>query len=242
MSTRSHLFLKVITPLALWGSEGARRLTKRQSALSGRSRPLLRRAARVGGEASRLLTCAAALFLALSLHAQTNLTGRVYHHPNIMADEINKLIQDGNKDLDKAKKEAVAKAEKEKGRKLTAAELKEVDEKVAEAMKIMEAMRKGLKTEITATFKTDQDMVMKIDMRISEEALKAAGVGWAKRKAIRAALAVAPSTEKAKYVVKDNLVIINDGEETDTLTLSPDGKYLSGAMDEKTLFKLTRIK
>ncbi len=35
----------------LWGSEGNRRLTKCQSTLSGRSRPLLRRAARVGGEA-----------------------------------------------------------------------------------------------------------------------------------------------------------------------------------------------
>ena len=190
----------------------------------------------------RLLTCAAALFLALSLHAQVNLTGRVYHHPNIMADEINKLIKDGTKDISKTKQDAVAKAEKEKGRKLTAAELKEVDDKVAEAMKIMEAMRKGLKTEITATFKTDQDLVMKIDMRVSEEALKAAGVGWAKRKAIRAALAVAPSSQKARYVVKGNLVIIRDDEETDTLTLSPDGKYLSGQMDEKTIFKLTRIK
>lgn len=190
----------------------------------------------------RLLTCAAALFLALSLHAQVNLSGRVYHHPNIMADEINRLIKDGTKDISKTKQDAVAKAEKEKGRKLTAAELKEVDEKVAEAMKIMEAMRKGLKTEVTVTFKSDRELVMKMDMSVSDDVLKAAGVGWAKRKAMQAALAVAPSTEKAKYVVKDNLVIINDGEETDTLTLSPDGKYLSGQMDEKTKFKLTRIK
>lgn len=190
----------------------------------------------------RFFAFAAALFLAIGLHAQTNLTGRVYHHPNIMADEINKLIQDGNKDLDKAKKEAVAKAEKEKGRKLTAAELKEVDEQAAEAIKIMEAMRKGLKTEITATFKTDQDLVMKIDMSVSDDVLKAAGIGWAKRKALRAALAVAPSSQKAKYVVKGNLVIVTDDKETDTLTLSPDGKYLSGRMDEKTRFKLTRTK
>ena len=190
----------------------------------------------------RLAAYIAALLMAMGANAQTSLAGRVYHHPNIMADEINKLIQDGNKDLDKAKKEAVAKAEKEKGRKLTAAELKEVDEQAAEAIKIMEAMRKGLKTEITATFKTDQDLVMKIDMSVSDDVLKAAGIGWAKRKALRAALAVAPSSQKAKYVVKGNLVIVTDDKETDTLTLSPDGKYLSGRMDEKTRFKLTRTK
>ena len=190
----------------------------------------------------RLDAFAAALFLALGLSAQTNLAGRVYHHPNIMADEINKMLKDKTKDLDQAKKEAVAKEEKEKGRKLTADELKKVDEQVAEAEKIMEAMQKGLKTEITATFKTDQDLVMKVDMSISDDALKAAGVSWVKRKAIRAALAVAPSSQKAKYVVKGNSVIVDDGEETDTMTLSADGKYLSGRMDEKTSFKLIRTK
>ena len=190
----------------------------------------------------RLAAFSAALFLALGLSAQTNLAGRVYHHPNIMADEINKMLKDKTKDLDQAKKEAVAKEEKEKGRKLTADELKKVDEQVAEAEKIMEAMQKGLKTEITATFKTDQDLVMKVDMSISDDALKAAGVSWVKRKAIRAALAVAPSSQKAKYVVKGNSVIVDDGEETDTMTLSADGKYLSGRMDEKTSFKLIRTK
>ena len=190
----------------------------------------------------RLVAAFAAFVLALNLSAQSKLAGRVYHNPNIMADEINRVMKNASKELGKAKQEAAAKAEKEKGRKLTAEEKKEVDKKVDEGMKLMEALTKGMKTEVTVTFKSDRELVMKMDMSVSDDVLKAAGVGWAKRKAMQAALAVAPSTEKAKYVVKDNLVIINDGEETDTLTLSDDGKYLSGRMDEKTRFKLTRTK
>ena len=43
-----------------------------------------------------------------------------------------------------------------------------------------------------------------------------------------------------KYSVKDNLIICGDGSDRDTLTISSDGKFLYGKMDEKTKFKLTR--
>ena len=62
-----------------------------------------------------------------------------------------------------------------------------------------------------------------------------------KRKALKAAIALIPSTEKSSYIVKDNLVImIDDDEGNDTLRLSNDGKYLFGKFDKKTDYKLTR--
>ena len=87
-----------------------------------------------------------------------------------------------------------------------------------------------------------------MDMSISEDALKAAGIGWAKRKLMKAALAIAPSSENTTYKVQGNLVIMKDSDgELDTLHLSSDGKKLSGIMDEgkgkkPTKFTLTRIK
>lgn len=189
-----------------------------------------------------LLIAVLALWGAASAVAQTNLAGRVYHHPNIMKDQIGAKMDDLDKELKDKRQETITKAEKEKGRKLTAEELKELDEKMAEAQAMAKAVKEGMKTEVTVEFKNDKDMVLKADMSISEDALKAAGVSWAKRKLIKAALAVAPTTQKAKYVVKGNLVIMDDGEEKDTLQLSADGKYLSGKMDEKTKFRLTRTK
>ena len=105
-----------------------------------------------------------------------------------------------------------------------------------------------MKTSITVDFKTEDKAVMKMDVSISEDALKAAGIGWAKRKLMKAALAIAPSSEKATYQVKDNLVIMKSSDgELDTLRLSSDGKYLYGTMDEgkgkkPTKFTLTRTK
>lgn len=189
-----------------------------------------------------LLVAVLALWGAAAAVAQTSLAGRVYHHPNIMADQINEKLGDLDKELANKRKEAIAEAEKEKGRKLTADELKKLDEKLAEAQAMADALKKGLKTEVTVEFKNDKDLVMKADMSVSDDALKAAGVSWAKRKLLKAALAIAPTTQKGKYVVKGNLVILDDGEEKDTMQLSADGKYLSGKMDEKTKFRLTRIK
>ena len=53
--------------------------------------------------------------------------------------------------------------------------------------------------------------------------------------------APADYTEKGTYVVKGNQVIIGTGKDQDTLTLSADGKKLSGTMDGKK-FTLTRTK
>ena len=55
-------------------------------------------------------------------------------------------------------------------------------------------------------------------------------------------MAVAPSSNKATYVVKGDLIILNDGKEKDTLRLSSDGKYLYGKYEKDVNFKLTRTK
>lgn len=178
----------------------------------------------------------------VAAHAQTSLTGRVYHHPNIMADAINDKSGEIDKKMAEVKAEEFAKAEKKKGRALTADEKAKIEADVAEGRKMTEVIMKSMKTAITATFKSDTELVMKIDMELDEEALKKAGIGWAQRKMMKAAMSAMPSTEKVKYTVQGNLIICIDGKEKDTLTVSADGKYLSGKMDEKTKFKLTRTK
>ena len=90
--------------------------------------------------------------------------------------------------------------------------------------------------------KTPEDKYEEENFFSSDDALKAAGIGWAKRKLLKAALAVAPSSTKATYTVKDNLVILNESGDLDTLRLSDDGKFLYGKIDNKTNFKLTRTK
>ena len=182
------------------------------------------------------------LFLtSLSLYAQSSMAGRVYHHPNIMADEINKTVKEATKDMDKARAEAIAEGEKNKGRKLTEKELQELDKSMEEAQKLMKAMKDGLKTAVTITFKDEKNLVMKADMKVDDDILKAAGISWAKRKMIKVAMAMAPS-EKATYTKKDNLIIVNNDEGPDTLRMSDDGKYLTGTLDKNTKFRLTRIK
>ncbi len=178
--------------------------------------------------------------IAFVANAQTSLVGRVYYHPNIMADVLKAEVGDIDKKMAEAKTEALAKAAKEKGRALTADEKAKIEKEVDAAAKMADVTMKGTKTAITVTFKSDKEMEMKMKLQIDEEAMKNAGMGWAKRKAIKAAFALLPSTEKMQYTVKDNLIICNDGKEKDTLTVSDDGKYLYGKMDEKTKFKLTR--
>ncbi|MBO7119153.1 MAG: hypothetical protein J6W03_02390 [Bacteroidaceae bacterium] len=181
----------------------------------------------------------AAGFFAIA-SAQKSLVGRVYHHPNIMAEEMNKKQKEIDSKLDETIKEEVAKAEKKKGRALTAEEQAQVKQKAKEAHEMAEALIKGTKTAVTVTFKSDKEVSMQMKLQMDDEALKNAGISWAKRKAIKAAIALMPTTQKMQYIVKDNLVICIDGKDRDTLTLSEDGKYLYGEMDEKTKFKLTR--
>lgn len=181
------------------------------------------------------------LLAAVGAQAQTSLVGRVYHHPNILTDELNKLTTEANKDMKKDVDKAIKKAEEKKGRKLTAEELAELNKEVEEAQKMLKALKEGMKTAVTITFKDEKTMVMKADMKIDDEVMKKAGIPWAKRKMMKVAMAVAPS-EKASYERKGNLIIVKDDDEVDTLRLSDDGKYLSGKMDKDTPFRLTLVK
>ena len=188
-----------------------------------------------------LLTIAAAMMFAMNLQAQNSLVGRTYYNANIMTDALNEATKDMDKKVQDAKAEEIAKLEKKEGRKATRAEIAEIDAKMQKAQKMMEAMTKGMTTELTVTFKTEKEAVMKANISVSDEALKNAGIGWMKRKALKAAIALIPSTEKSSYIVKDNLVImIDDDEGNDTLRLCNDGKYLFGKFDKKTDYKLTR--
>lgn len=176
-----------------------------------------------------------------TLWGQTNLAGRKYYHANIMADMLNEAMKDVN--IDDAKKKAIAKAEAKKGRKLTAAEEAEINKEAKEAIAATNAIKKGMKTAVTVEFKDEKNIILKADIKISDDALKAAGIGWMKRKAIKAALAIAPSSQKGTYIVKGQQVIMTDSDgEKDTLLLSLDGQYLSGKIDKDTPFNLKRTK
>ena len=174
--------------------------------------------------------------------AQTDLTGSIYENPNIMADEMKKIMGTLDTKIDSIRTAAIAKEEKEKGRKLTSAEMAEVEGKVQEAQQMMVAMQKGLKTGIKMEFTTPTNVIMHMHMDLDESVLKMAGISWAKRKAMKAAMAVMPEKHKGTYEVKGNLVITNDGEELDTMRLSDDRKYLYGQLDPKTKFILTKTK
>lgn len=182
------------------------------------------------------------LLLACSIaQAQTNLVGRVYHNSNVIAGKMNEVTKDMNKELHQAKADAIKKAEEKKKRKLTDSEKAELNKKTEEGMKMAEAIFKGTKTAVTVTFKDEKTLMLKMDMKVDDEAMKKAGIGWAKRKMIHAACAIAPS-EKCKYTVKGNMIITEEGNEKDTMFLSDDGKYLTGKIDEDMPFKLTRTK
>ena len=173
--------------------------------------------------------------------AQSNLAGRVYYNADILSGKMKEISQKTKKEAANAKAEAIKKAEEKKKRKLTDAEKIEVEKETEKAQKMAEAILKGTKTSVTVTFKDDKTVVMKMEMKIDDEAMKNAGIGWAKRKAIQVATAIAPS-EKSKYTVKGDMIITDDGEELDTMYLSNDGKTLTGKMDKETSFKLTRTK
>ena len=178
---------------------------------------------------------------ATSVFAQKDLTGREYYNANIMAAEMNDIMKDTDKQLTEARAEAIAKGEKKLGRKLNQQELAMIDKKIKEGQEMMKAMKKGMKTAVTITFKSDKELVIKADMKMDEAVMKAAGIGWAKRKLLKAAMAVMPA-QKGKYVVKGNTIYIDEGgNDRDTLYLSNDGKQLYGKMDNKK-YTLNRVK
>ena len=188
-----------------------------------------------------VLTSIMMLFMVISAYGQTDLTGRVYYNANIMKGQFDDQLKELDKEIATKKAEAIAKAEKKKGRKLTAAETAELDKELNKAMNQAKSMMNGMKTAVTLEFKTATQVVMKMDMKIDDNAMKAAGIPWLKRKALKAALAIAPSSEKETYVVKGNKIIIGTGKDQDVMTLSADGKTITGEMDGKK-FTLTRTK
>ena len=185
---------------------------------------------------------AAGLLLCGSLHssAQTSLVGRVYQNPNIMDDIMSTALKEVNTKSDSVRKEAIAKKEKELGRKMKAEELAELDKELKDAMEKAKVASKAVKTAITFTFQDETNAVMNMKMSIDEEVLKLIGVSWAKRKAMKAALAIAPENQKCTYVREGNMIITSDDKDKDTLMLSDDGTKLYGAMEKgKKLFILT---
>lgn len=187
------------------------------------------------------LLIVAVMMAVISVHAQTNLTGRVYYHPNIMASVFEQGL-DIDAKIAEARKNNIAQKEKEKGRKLTKEELAEIDKTVAETKQQMMIAKKCITTAMTVEFTSPTDVVVRQKTKVDDNALKTMGVSWLKRKAMKAALAVMPESEKMKYEVKGNKVITIDGKDRDTLTISTDGKTLSGKVDNKTKFILKRTK
>ena len=188
-----------------------------------------------------LILVVVAMMTMMTVNAQS-LAGRTYHNANILAGELNKKLKEVDQKIPEIKAKKYAEFEKKNGHKPTATEKTKLDKEVNDAVAQAKALAKGMTTAITVDFKTDKNAVMKADMKVSDDAMKAAGIGWLKRKAMKAALAVAPSSSKATYVVKGDLVILDDGEEKDTLRLSSDGKYLYGKFEKDINFKLTRTK
>ena len=176
-----------------------------------------------------------------SVSAQTSLKGRVYHNPNIMEKVMNQEA-DIDKEIAEARAKAIAKKEKEKGRKLTQKETAELDKAMADAKKQAQIAKKALTMALTIEFTSATDVVMKQKTKVDDDALKTMGVGWFKRKAIKASIALMPESHKVKYEVKGNKVIVIDDKDRDTLTLSNDGKTLSGTFDKNTKYTLKRTK
>ena len=126
---------------------------------------------------------------------------------------------------------------------MTAEEEAKLDAEVKKQLATIDAAKKGTKIAITVEFKDAKNLVLTQNTKVSDEVLKAAGYGWLKRKAMKAALAVAPKSQKGTYVVKGDMVIMSDNSnEKDTMYVSADGKFLFGKFDKKTKFKLTRTK
>jgi len=189
----------------------------------------------------KIILAIVAIMTAIGVNAQTNLTGRVYHNPNIMANMMDQEVNIDKK-IAEARKEAIAKMEKKKGRELTKEELAKIDKELAGIKNQAEAAKKCMSTAITVEFASATNLVMRQKTRVDDEALKILGVGWLKRKALKASLALMPESQKAKYEVKGNKVIVIDDKDRDTLTIGNDGNTLSGIFDKETKYTLKRTK
>ena len=176
------------------------------------------------------------------VQAQTDLTGSVYENEDMMDAMMDSIMGTIDDKLDSARTANIAKMEKEKGRTLTASELKEMDAQLQKSREIMMAMKKAMRTNISVEFMSPKDLVLRMKMEVDDNALKMAGVSWVKRKAIKVGLAIMPEKQKATYEVKGDLVITKDGNDLDTMRISPDRKYLYVEMDEEHKYTLVKTK
>lgn len=189
-----------------------------------------------------IITTLLALTALLQVQAQTNLTGRIYANSNIMADEMNKIVALVDQKIDSVRLAKLAEFEKTKKRKPNTKEKAEIEADLKKAKEATMAMKNGVKTAISVEFKDTRNLVMTAKISVDDNALKLAGVPWVKRKAMKAALAVMPTTQKSTYRQQGNLIICEDPDEPDTLRLSADGKYIYGTFDKKQKFRLSRTK
>lgn len=177
-----------------------------------------------------------AMMATIGVNAQISLVGRVYHNPNVMST----MYKDIDKLFAEKKAEALKKKEKEMGRKLSETELKKFNEEMKKLETKFKSIKEGTSMAMTVTFKNDKTATVKAKMRMTDEAMKAADIGWLKRKAMKAAMAIMPATDMS-YIVKGNMVILQDEGENDTLHFNSDGKTLSGKT-EGIKYTLTRTK
>ena len=189
-----------------------------------------------------IITTLLALTALLQVQAQTNLTGRIYANSNIMADEMNKIVALVDQKIDSMRLAKLAEFEKMKKRKPNTKEKAEIEAILKKAKEATMAIKNGVKTAISVEFKDTRNLVMTAKIAVDDNALKLAGVPWVKRKAMKAALAVMPTTQNATYKQQGNLIICEDPDEPDTLRLSADGKYIYGTFDKKQKFRLSRTK
>ncbi len=178
----------------------------------------------------------AMIAMACHVNAQGNLTGQSFSNPNIFASALGKM----DSAITNQRAKAISNAEKKKGRKLTSEEMAKVDKTIAEARKKAAALKDGISMGITVTFLSDTELKMHNDIRVNDEALKATGMGWLKRKALKASLSVMPKTMKENYIRKGQLIIISPDDDPDTLRLSTDGSQMTGRFDKTTVFTLHR--
>ncbi|MBP1541322.1 MAG: hypothetical protein ILA25_04045 [Prevotella sp.] len=97
------------------------------------------------------------LIVSVAVSAQTSMSGRTYHNPNIMADMMNGATKDLDKKVAEARAKAIAKAEKEKGRKLTNEEIAKQDAEIKKKMDMLEAVKKGMKMGVTIEIQGRQE-------------------------------------------------------------------------------------
>ncbi len=198
-------------------------------------------------KASTIRTIAAIVMICGSMCAlcsmtpnpQTSLVGKVYKNPNVMKSMMDKAMDGVTTSTDSVVRDAISKKEKELGRKLTESERTKLNEEVDKDLKTVKALTGSMKMSISVTFKDEKTLIAAQKTSIDDNALKMAGVSWAKRKLMKAAIAMAPEEEKCTYERKGNLIIYTSDGEKDTLTLSNDGTKLTGKIEGKETYVMT---